>query len=114
MGDSVVFVGWNRAIPGREAAAAQVFQDVQQYLGGQQAAGGIDSFETVLLGVHGGDLNGFILIRGEYDKLNAMVATKEWLTLVTRSGLAMEGTGVVRGVTGEGVMRWMSVWSGSI
>jgi len=79
-----------------------------------QQAGTIDSFESVLLSAHGGDLNGFFLIRGEPDKLNALMATEEWVTHVVRAGLHLEGLGVVRGVTGDLLMAQMGIWTANI
>jgi hypothetical protein len=111
MSFNVVFVGWNRAVPGREAASMELFQDFNQYLGGLQGAGTIDSFETVLLAAHGGDLNGFTLIRGEAGKLAAMQASDEWMKFNTRAGLVLEGNGTVNGATGDMVMQWMGVWT---
>ena len=63
MGTNVVFMGWDRPTPGREQMAVAHFQEFTQYLGGLQQAGTIQSFDTVLLNSHGGDLNGFALIR---------------------------------------------------
>jgi hypothetical protein len=111
MGTNVIFVGWNRSVAGREPQSAQLFQEFVQYLGGLQQAGTIQSFETVLLSPHGGDLNGFFLIRGESTNLDALQSSEEWLTHVTRSGLLLEGVGAVRGVTGQMVMEWMNLWS---
>jgi hypothetical protein len=111
MSYNVVFVGWNRVVPGREALGLALFQEFQQYLGGLQGAGTIASFETVLLNAHGGDLNGFVLVRGEPDKLDAMQASEEWMKFNTRAGLLLEGNGTVRGVTGDMVMQWMKVWA---
>ena len=111
MATDVILLGWNRVVPGREALAAEHFQEVLGYLGGLQQAGGIESFEPVLLGAHGGDLNGFFLIRGDAAQISALAATEEWLAHVTRCGLNLDGLGAVRGVTGEGVMAWMAVWS---
>lgn len=111
MGTNVIFMGWNRPVAGREAQSGQLFQEFLQYLGGLQQTDTIQSFETVLLSPHGGDLNGFYLIRGESTKLDALQASEEWLTYVTRGGMVMEGLGVVRGVTGELVMEWMNLWN---
>ena len=111
MSFNAIFVGWNRAVPGREAAVMQLFQDFNQYLAGLQGEGTIDSFETVLLGAHGGDLNGFVLIRGEAGKLQAVQASEEWMKFNSRAGLMLEGNGVVAGATGDMVMQWMGVWT---
>jgi hypothetical protein len=111
MSYNVVFVGCNHAVRGREAASMELFRDVNQYLGALQGEGTIDSFETVLLAAHGGDLNGFMLIRGEAGKLQAMQASEEWMKLNTRAGLLLEGNGTVNGATGDMVMQWMNTWT---
>ena len=111
MSFNVVFVGWNHVVRGREAASMELFQDYHQYLGALQGEGTIDSFETVLLAAHGGDLNGFILIRGEAGKLQAMQVSEEWMKFSTRAGLLLEGNGTVLGATGDMVMQWMNLWT---
>ena len=114
MSSNVIFLGWNRSIPGREQLSAAHFQEITQYFTGLQQGGTIDSFESVLLTAHGGDLNGFFLIRGEPDKLNALMATEEWATHVVRAGLHLDGLGVVRGVTGDLLMAQMGMWAANL
>lgn len=111
MSKEVIFFGWNRPVPGREQSTAQHFQEYVAYLGGLQQSGAIDSFEIVLLGPHGGDLNGFFLIRGDRDQLNALQATEEYMAHLTRGGMHLEGLGAIRGAIGEGVMDWMKRWA---
>jgi hypothetical protein len=110
MSTFVIFFGWNRSVPGREQQSAAHFPEFLQYLAGLQGQGAIDSFEPVMLTAHGGDMNGFVLIRGENEQLDALVATEQWQEHITRAGYHMEGAGSIRGVTGEGVMEWMSLW----
>jgi hypothetical protein len=107
MGTNVVFVGWDRPRHGREQIATALFQEFMQYLGGQQQAGAIQSFESVLLNLHGGDMNGFTLIRGDSGKLDALLSSEAWEAYMTRAGLSMDGFGVVRGVAGELLMKQM-------
>jgi hypothetical protein len=114
MSTNVIFMGWNRPIPGREALSAELFRGTLEFLGEQQQAGNIESFQPVLLSPHGGDLNGFILIQGEGSKLAALVATEEWDMSVTRGGLLLEGLGIVRGATGELLQEWMARWAAAI
>lgn len=114
MSTNLIFMGWNRPATGREAQGGQLFQEFSQYLGGLQQAGTIQSSETVLLNPHGGDLNGFFLIRGDSTKLDALQSSEEWQTYVTRGGMLMEGLGTVRGATGEKVMEWMNLWTNLI
>ena len=114
MSSSVIVFGWNRSIPGREKVSAGHFEEFTNYLNGVQQKGAIQSFDIVFLDVHGGDLNGFFLIRGASAKLDALVSTTEWITHITRASLHLEGAGVIRGVTGDEVMNRMAIWTGAI
>jgi hypothetical protein len=114
MGANVVFFAWNRSIPGRERLSAEHFQEFVQYLQSLQQKGTIQSFDTVFLNAHGGDMNGFFLIRGETAKLDALVSGPEWETHMTRAALHLQGSGAVRGVTGDLVMERMNLWTKNI
>jgi hypothetical protein len=114
MGSNAVFFAWNRAIPGRERIGAEHFGEFVEYLEGRRKAGAIESFEAVFLDPHGGDLNGFFLIRAAGPKLDALLASDEWQEHTIRAALHLEGSGAVRGVTGEAVMQRMELWKRSI
>jgi len=114
MASNAVFFGWNRPLPGRERMSAEHFGAFVQYLGGLQQKGSIQSFDTVFLDAHGGDMNGFFLIRGETQKLDALVASAEWVAHQVRAGMHLQGHGVVRGVTGQMVMERMELWTKTI
>ena len=114
MSTGVIFYGWDKSIPGREQMSAAHFQDYLAYLAGLQQSGAIDSYDVVLLNPHGGDLNGFFLIRGEIEQLNALQETEEYQNHVTRGSLHLQGDGAIRGVTGEGVMEWMARWTANL
>ena len=114
MGSSVILFGWNRSIPGREKVSGPHFDEFVKYLGGLQQKSAIQAFDVVFLDVHGGDLNGFFLIKGESAKLDALVSTTEWITHITRASLHTEGSGVIRGVTGDEVMKRMAIWTSAI
>jgi hypothetical protein len=111
MASNVVLFGWNRSIPGREKVSSQHFEEFVKYLGGLQQKNAIQGFEIVFLDTHGGDLNGFFLIKGDSAKLDALIATTEWVTHITRASLHLDGSGVVRGVTGNEVMERMALWT---
>lgn len=111
MSANVIFFGWNRPIPGRERLSADHFQEFVQYLGGLQQNRMIQSFDVVFLNAHGGDMNGFFLIRGESGKLGELVASADWVTHMTRAMLHLEGSGAVLGVTGEAVTERMKLWT---
>jgi hypothetical protein len=114
MSPNAVFFGWGRAIPGRERISAQLFPEFVQYLSGLQQAGRIQSFEPVLLNPHGGDLNGFFLIRVESDKLAALMASADWITYMVRSALYLERTGAVPATIGDAIPELLQLWTSLI
>ena len=114
MGSGVILFGWNRSVPGREKLSAAHFDDFVKYLGGMQQTGAIQSFDVVFLDAHGGDLNEFFLIRGDSARLDTLMSTTEWITHVTRASLHLDGLGVIRGVTGDEIMKRMAIWTSMI
>ena len=111
MRSNAIFFGWNRWIPGREPVSAQHFQTFSEYLGRLQQSGDIASFEAVFLDPHGGDLNGFFLIRGDAGKLDALMSSNDWITHMTRALLHLEGSGAIRAATGPSIQARMEVWT---
>jgi hypothetical protein len=114
MSSNALFFSWKRSIPGREQVSAEHFQDFGQYLGGLQQQGTIQSFDTVFLNPHGGSLGGFFLIRGDSPKLDALLSTEAWAVHQIRAVLHLDEVCIVRGVTGEGVMERMALWTKSL
>jgi hypothetical protein len=101
MAKGALFIGWGEAIPGREQQALKVFNDVLQYYGRLQQQGQIDSFEPFNLEPHGGDLEGFLLLRGDVGKLNAVRYSDEFLQFNNRAALVIRNLGIVMAFTGQ-------------
>lgn len=114
MSANILFFAWNRSIPGREKISAEHFQEFVQYLGGLQKNGTIQSFDPVFLDQHGGDMNGFFLIKGEAGKLDKLTDSENWIKHTISANFHLEGFGVVRGVTGDLLMERMELWTKSI
>ena len=114
MGSNVMLFGWNRSVPGREKVSAQHFEEFVKYLGAQQQKGAIQTFDVVFLDPHGGDLNGFFLIKGDSAKLDALVSRTEWITHITRAALHLDGSGAIRGLTGDEIRGRMALWTSLI
>ena len=110
MAGNVIFFAWNRAVPGREQISGVHFDEFVGYLGAQAQSGAIQGFDAVFLDPHGGDMNGFFLIRGEPAALATLTASTEWTEHMTRAALHLEGSGAVGGVTGEMVTKRMELW----
>jgi hypothetical protein len=101
MANAALFIGYGPVVPGRAAKALQVFNEANQYYGRLQQQGQIESFEPVFLEPHGGDLAGFILLRGDRDKLNGVRFTEEFLRLTNRATLVVQNFGIVSAFIGE-------------
>jgi hypothetical protein len=114
MSSNALFFGWNRPVPGREKMSAEHFGGFVQYLAGLQQKGTIKSFDTVFLNPHGGDMNGFFLIRGESSQLDAVMSSPEWIAHTTRALIHLDGSGAIRGVTGDLVQQRMALWTGML
>jgi hypothetical protein len=114
MSSNALFVGWNRPVVGRERMAAEDFSAFTSYLSGLQQKGVIKSFDCVFLHPHGGDLNGFFVIRGDPQRLGEIGASSEWNTQMIRASIHLEGLGVIRGLTGELVKERMTAWAGML
>jgi hypothetical protein len=108
MADRALFIGWNRAERGREKESLETFAVAMAYFGKQVAGGQIESAEPVLLAPHGGDLNGFFLIRGSSEKLAAMQDSDEFRDLIVAADMSVGGVGTINGYIGEGLMKEMA------
>ena len=111
MADRVIFIGWNRAIAGREKQAMQLFQKSMEYYSNLQKDGKIESFEAVILAAHGGDLNGFIMLKGDANKLAEIREEDTFVESSIEAGYCLDGLGIVSGYIGEGVAKAMTQWS---
>ena len=107
MADEALFLGWGEIVRGRERKALDVFNESVQYYGQLQEAGRIESFEAWFLSPHGGDLAGFILLRGEREALDEIARSPEFERLQTRAAMIAERTGTLNAYTGEALGRLM-------
>jgi hypothetical protein len=101
MAGEALFLGWGPVVRGREQKALQVFQETIEYYGRLQQEGRIDSFEPVLIAPHGGDLGGFVLLRGERGKLDEIRSSGEFERLLARAASVVDDVGVINAYTGE-------------
>jgi hypothetical protein len=92
-------------VRGREQKALQVFNESIQFYTRLQQQGTIESFEPVALEPHGGDLNGFLILRGDREKLNALRTSEEFLRLNNRAAQIVDNLGVITAFIGEELQR---------
>ncbi len=114
MAEYALFIGFGPPRAGKEAAALKNFEESAAFTETLRAAGEIESVEYVLLNSHGGDLNGFFLLRGEPEQLVRLSMAPEFQRLVMRAGVCSEGLGVVNALVDAGVMRSMAAWKEAV
>jgi hypothetical protein len=114
MADAGLFIGWGQVVRGREGPAVDSFNEAAQYYGQLQQDGRIESFEICLLEPHGGDLDGFMLLRGSEEQIDAVRRDEEFTRLMIRADLIVENLGVVHALLGEGIARGMEMYQEQI
>lgn len=105
MADDALFIGWGEVVRGRERKAIEVFNESLQYYGQLQQDGKVEIVEPWFLAPHGGDLAGFILLRGQREQLDEIERSPEFERLQTRASLIVDRTGVINAYTGEALGR---------
>jgi hypothetical protein len=114
MADAGLFIGWGAPIRGREAKGLEIFNETLAYYGRLQQEGVIEGFETAILEPHGGDLQGFILLRGGDEKLAQLRVDDEFVRMSTRAGLIVEGLGVIGASLGDGLEQAITTYQEAI
>ena len=114
MADAGLFIGFGNPVRGREPQALELFNETIGWYAHLQEEGDIESFEPVFLEPHGGDLGGFILIRGDAAKLAELRVSEEFTQLIIRAGLSVENIGVVGADMAERLQRQMAFYTEQI
>jgi hypothetical protein len=111
MADFALFIGFGSPVRGRERQAVKVFNEAMEYYTRLQQAGEIESFESVFLEPHGGELSGFTLVRGDRDRLTSIRTSDEFLRLSLRAALVVERHSVISANLGERIGPLMGVYT---
>ena len=114
MADAGLFIGWGAPVRGREAKGLEVFSEALAYYGRLQQEGVIEGFETAILEPHGGDLQGFVLVRGSEERLAEVRVDEEFVRLSTRASLIVEGVGVIGAALGDGLEKSVGTYQQAI
>ena len=105
MPKGAIFIGWGETPAGYRQKAAKVFEEAIQFYTRLQQKGDIESFEPVFLDYHGGDLGGFILLKGDREKLSRLRMSPEFESLNARSTIIVKNFGVVDAFVGDELQR---------
>jgi hypothetical protein len=114
MADAGLFIGWGDVVRGREDRALDVFNETIELYGQMQSDGRIEDFEVALLNPHGGDLQGFALLRGSEDQMDAVPRDDDFERLMTRASLIVENLGIIPAAMGASLARGMAIYQEEI
>jgi hypothetical protein len=108
--DAGLFIGWGQVVRGREERALDVFNETLEFYGQLQSDGRIEDFEVALLQPHGGELAGYVMLRGSEEQLGSLQLDEDFQRLMQRADLIVEGLGIVPALIGEGLARGISIY----
>ena len=107
MADAALCTMFGDPVPGREKQALNVYNDTMQYWGRLQQEGKIERFDVVVLTPTGGDVTGFIVVRGTADQIDSVRRTKEFQQLMQRVQLVVSHLRVNDAYVDEGLVQIM-------
>jgi hypothetical protein len=110
MAGEALFIGWGAVVRGREKQALQVFEESMQYYAKLQQDGRIESFDVLLLSPHGGDLDGFVILRGDRQALASVRFSDEFERLIARATAIIDSLGVVPAYGGDALAQQMNLF----
>ncbi|MFZ0041562.1 MAG: hypothetical protein WAK93_09660 [Solirubrobacteraceae bacterium] len=110
MPGDALFLGWGQVVRGREQFSLEVFQESLAYYQKLQDDGRIERYEAFLLGPHGGDLGGFIMMHGDRATIDEIRASDDFIRLAARAGMVIDNLGIVDAYTGEELGRRMGIY----
>jgi hypothetical protein len=113
MADRMLFVSWGEAVRGREERGLEVFNEAMGMLGRMQQDGRIEGFDVCLLEPNG-ELNGFVVIRGSAEQINALRADEEFRRSTADTTLIVDRFRHIEGYTNEGVAREIATYQDAI
>ena len=114
MADAGLFIGWGEVVRGREDRALEVFNETIEYYGQLQSDGRIESFDVALLEPHGGELQGFVLLRGSEEQMDTVHRDDDFQRLMTKASLIIDDLGLIPAYIGEGLGRAMAIYQEEI
>jgi hypothetical protein len=109
MADRVLVIGWGAPVRGAEERGLEVFNEALGLLGRKQQEGRIENFDVCLFEPNP-TANGFILIRGTAEQINALRQDDEFRRNTIDAQLVVDNLRHTAGYTNEGVAEAMGMY----
>jgi len=114
MYEEAIFIGWKRPVPGKESAAIELLGMATSFFQKEKRADNITDVQTVFLSAHAGDLNGFVLVRGEPAKLDALRRDDDFVNIAMKSTIVLEGFCIIPSYVGESLQKYLAAYQRAI
>jgi hypothetical protein len=111
---NAILFGWNTVVVGRESIAGELFAHTVNFFEKLKTTNLLESYETVFVNAHGGDLNGFFLLKGTHVQLDTLKSSDEFIDITLRAGMCLTNVGVIDSFVGPVINDMMSRWMKSI
>jgi hypothetical protein len=112
--DAGLFIGWGEVVRGREDRALDIFNETLELYGQLQSDGRIESFDVALLNPHGGELQGFVMLRGSEAQIDAVGRDEDFQRVMTKASLLVDDLGIIPAAINEGLARAMAIYQEEI
>ena len=103
MAEAALYMGFGSPAHGRERASLETWNDSLQYFGRLQQDGKIERFDLAVLSPTGGNTGGFIMLRGTAAQIDALRRDDEFLDLLNRVQMIVDGLCVADAWVDEGL-----------
>jgi hypothetical protein len=113
MADRMLFMSWGTPVRGLEERGLEVFSEALGLLGRLQQEGRIESFDVTLLEPNG-ELNGFIVVRGSAEQIDALRHDEDFVRNTADAMMIVDKVRHVAGYTNEGVARQIEIYRDAI
>ena len=113
MADRMLLVSWGMPVRGLEERGLEVFNEALGLLGRMQQDGRIESFDVALL-TPNGDINGFIVVRGTAQQIDAVRQDEEFVRNTADASMIVDGLRHIEGYANEGVAGQMEIYRAAI
>ena len=108
MSDAALFIGWGATAAGRERKSVELFGESLRFLTNLVVTGKVASVEPFFLQPHGGDVEGFFIMRGDRDELNKIRGEDDFQRYSVRAQAVVQNFGVIEAITGEQLNKHMA------
>ena len=108
MAEAALFIRWGATAPGRERKAVELFGESLRFLTSLVTKGRVASVEPFFLQPHGGNVEGFFIMRGDRDELNKIRGEDDFQRYSVRAQAVVQNFGVIEAITGEALNKHMA------